>query len=167
MEEKEYNFFSKNAKRAFIIGEIIQTLVICAICAAILVGLFVFKVPLLILNIAWIVSALAVFISILTIFFEAVLAFKKRRYKISDESIELIGGVWLKSHEIVPIRRMQQINIEQGFIKKLLGLSDVTILTAGGSMTIECLDVDVAQNLNEELTQKINDFAKKEVQNEY
>lgn len=167
MEEKEYNYFSKNAKRAFIIGEIIQTFVVIVVCGAIIAGLLVFNAPIQVQYIVWIISALLMIFSICTIFFEGNVGFKRRRYKISDESIELIGGVWLKSHEIVPIRRMQQINIEQGFIKKLLDLSDVTILTAGGSMTIECLDVDVAQNLNEELTQKINDFAKKEVQNEY
>lgn len=101
----------------------------------------------------------------LNIIYEPTIAFKRHKYKISENSIETITGIYAIKHTIIPIRRLQQIDIKEGMINRIFGLVDINLVTAGESSKIEFIEKEKAELIVTMLTEKINEFAKKQVDN--
>lgn len=165
MNLEGFEKFTKNARVATITKEIIQN----ALAIAIIIGLIFiiksFEVKEEVSNLVMVIATLIITFSLISSAIACTIAFSRRRYRVSEESIEYMSGVWSHDHEIVPIRRMQQIEVSQGVIKRMFGLSDLEIITAGGSMNISGLKKERADELSKELTEKINEFALLEVTN--
>lgn len=96
----------------------------------------------------------------LNIIYEPTIAFKRHKYKISDQSIETITGIYAIKHTIIPIRRLQQIDINEGMINRMFGLVDINLITAGESSKIEFIEKEKAELIISILTEKINEYAK-------
>ncbi len=88
------------------------------------------------------------------------IGYNRIRYSISDKSVELIKGIVFYSREVVPIRRIQQVNIEQGPINQLFSLASVIVTTSGGELELENIELDEANQIAGMLRAKVNDFAK-------
>ncbi|MGP1556983.1 PH domain-containing protein, partial [Peptostreptococcus stomatis] len=93
----------------------------------------------------------------LCLILEPTLGYKRHLYRINDESIDIIKGVFFIEHTVIPIRRMQQIDISIGPINKLFNLADISITTGGGVASIDFLPLDQADLLAENLKKKINE----------
>ncbi len=161
-ETEGFEKFGENARKARIIGEPVIYGAITGILFIIRMLLNSFKVPGLVLNIYMGVFILVIVFFAVSYVLSITVGFNSHRFRISEESIEQIEGVVSISHEIVPIRRMLQINIEQGPISKIFGITDIEIITAGGSMTIDGLDSEKAAVIAENLKEAINRFAEEE-----
>ena len=65
------------------------------------------------------------------------------------------SGVIIRSHFLVPVERIHQVQVDKGPILRKFGLASVTVTTAGGIANLEYLDEpiaeDIAQNLNEKI----------------
>ena len=85
------------------------------------------------------------------------MGYKRHLYRINDESIDIITVVFFIEHTVIPIRRMQQIDISIGPINKLFNLADISITTGGGVASIDFLPLDQADLLAENLKKKINE----------
>ena len=72
-----------------------------------------------------------------------------------DDCIEVRRGVIIRSHFLVPVERIHQVQVDKGPILRKFGLASVTVTTAGGIANLEYLDEpiaeDIAQNLNEKI----------------
>ncbi len=81
--------------------------------------------------------------------------YRRYRYRIDDEKADLRKGIVFITHTMVPIERIHQVDVSRGPINRAFGLADVMITTAGGSVTIEHLEEDVAEDIAGRLNQSV------------
>lgn len=59
-----------------------------------------------------------------------VLAYRRWRYRLADDALELERGVVVRRRSSVPYGRVQQIDVNRGPIDRIMGLSVARLLTA-------------------------------------
>ena len=70
---------------------------------------------------------------ILFSFITAVLGFPRKGYLVREQDISFQKGLITYKLTTVPFNRIQHVEVNQGVLSKILGLSSVKIYTAGGS----------------------------------
>lgn len=93
---------------------------------------------------------------------ESTITYSRYKYRVTEDAIEKVSGVLYKKHEIVPIHRMQQIELEENFLNRIFKLSKLHIITSGGKMSIEYVSAEEGRRLAEELKLYINGFAQED-----
>lgn len=90
--------------------------------------------------------------------------YKRYKYLVTDEKIEVKKGLFLITRSIILVERVQKIEISSGPIDRKYNLANVNIFTAAGLVDIKFLDNKKA----EEITKQINELlkAKLEIKNE-
>lgn len=90
--------------------------------------------------------------------------YKRYKYLVTDEKIEVKKGLFLITRSIILVERVQKIEISSGPIDRKYNLANVNIFTAAGLVDIKFLDNKEA----EEITKQINELlkAKLEIKNE-
>ena len=83
------------------------------------------------------------------------ITYRRYRYRIDDEKAELRKGIVFITHTMVPIERIHQVDVVRGPINRAFGLADVKVTTAGGAVTIEHLEEDVAEDIAGRLNQSV------------
>ena len=76
-----------------------------------------------------------------------VLRFRRYKYLIDADRIEIIRGVLFVSRTVVPINRIHQINVSRGPIDTAFGVAKVSVITAGSTAVLRFLDEDEAQTI--------------------
>ena len=102
------------------------------------------------------IASLAVFAAVLVYcLVSPQIFYRYYRYRMDDDCIEVRRGVIICSHFLVPVERIHQVQVDKGPILRKFGLASVTVTTAGGIANLEYLDEpiaeDIAQNLNEKI----------------
>lgn len=113
------------------------------------------KIPGLIL--AAIISAAAIII--LYSFIISILGFPKKGYLLREKDISYKTGIIFYKQISVTFNRIQHVEVSQGVLGKLFGLSSVKIFTAGGSasdLSIPGLITADAQKLKAFISEKIS-----------
>ncbi|WP_425447306.1 PH domain-containing protein [Dethiothermospora halolimnae] len=81
-------------------------------------------------------------------------------YCITEEKVEYNHGIYYTKKSIIPISRIQHLDLSQGPLQKLFKFSSVKIYTAGMTHTIEDIPISkaevIAENLNK-LILKVNE----------
>lgn len=77
--------------------------------------------------------------------------YKQWKYLITKDKIELNFGVITKKKIIIPISRIQFLDIKQGPIYRRFGLTCLTISTAGSTHEIPALSINEANQISEYL----------------
>ena len=80
--------------------------------------------------------------------------YRRTRYRIDDEVIEIESGVWWRSSVSVPRPRVQHLDVSQGPLQRHFGLGVLSIYTAGTEYSlvlIPGLSHDVALLLRDRL----------------
>jgi uncharacterized protein len=75
-------------------------------------------------------------------------------YRIDERVLLVKNGVWFRTVQLVPLSRMQHVDIKRGPIQRRYGLSSLTIHTAGthdATITIPGLDENQAVRLRDHL----------------
>lgn len=96
-----------------------------------------------------VVAVMTILLSLLNFFF----------FRFYIESGELIvKSGWLKKQtKVIPLRNIQTVNVEQGFLHQLLGIVKLSVDTAGSEKTelkIEALSKEMAEALRAQLLQQ-------------
>lgn len=99
-----------------------------------------------------------VILLLFNLFFVPNLRYKRYRYIITDDKIEIIEGAIFIEKTIIPIERIHQISVKQGPINRIYGLSKVTVSTAGSNADINFLNLNEADKISENLKNKINNL---------
>lgn len=75
------------------------------------------------------------------------------RWRLTDLAVELERGVVIRTAEALPYFRIQQIDVNQGPVDRLLGLASlqVTSASASGSVTLPGIAADDAPNVRRAL----------------
>lgn len=83
------------------------------------------------------------------------LRFRVHRWEVTPTAIHTRSG-WLGRYErIAPLTRVQTVDSHQGALMRAFRLKSITVTTASaaGPITIDCLDVDLADRTLAELTE--------------
>ncbi len=81
--------------------------------------------------------------------------YRRYRYRLDEDKVDVRKGVVFISHEMVPIERIHQVDVNAGPINRAFGLADVAVTTAGGTVTLQFLDADVAEGIANTLNKRI------------
>ncbi|HZJ77807.1 MAG TPA: PH domain-containing protein [Clostridia bacterium] len=107
-------------------------------------------------------------LSIVYIFAVPLIRFRRYKYLIASDRIEIKEGILFIKRTIVPIDRIHQIDVLRGPIDNLFGVAKVNITTAGSIATFRFLELEkadeIAAYLNSNLNKKISKI--EEVQND-
>ncbi len=80
------------------------------------------------------------------------LRYYRFRYRINPKEIVIQSGVLTRQNRSIPIERIQNIEIEQSLLPRILGTAKVKIETAGSSRTegvLEFVGIDTAHQIRE------------------
>ena len=91
-----------------------------------------------------------------------VFEYKQWSYMINDDEIWFREGIFWSKEVIVPIVRIQNINLKENPISKMLGIADICIGTAGGVHKIPAIDKSEVEVIMKFLREKVNENVKKE-----
>ncbi|WP_240044437.1 PH domain-containing protein [Nocardioides albidus] len=82
--------------------------------------------------------------------------YRVHRWEVSADAVYTQRGWWAQERRIAPMSRVQTVDLAQGPLARLFGLTTVTVTTASaaGPLRIEGLDRPVALALADELTRK-------------
>lgn len=150
-----YEKLSKNALANMYLGTI--TGIVIA-----LVVIFLLEILLVIPNHIGIAVILGIALAVvlaLNALISPIIRFYRYRYKIDDESIDIIEGYIFVTRSIVPINRLHKLEIIQGQYDKICNVAKVNVTTAGGDVTIRFLETEKADKITESLKKKINEIA--------
>lgn len=124
-------------------------------------NLFFFAIPALYfifsynnLNI-WILSSLIAIVGVywvLSIVWIPYLQWKKWRYSIDSNEIDLVRGVIVKTETLIPINRVQHVDTRQGPLLRWFNLASVTISTAATTHIIPSLDEVIANRVRDQIS---------------
>ena len=78
-----------------------------------------------------------------------VLAWRRRTYVLADGVLRVEGGLVVRSQQLVPCRRIQQVNLVQKLRHRALGVAVLDVETAGNEsgVRLEVLEVEEAERL--------------------
>lgn len=89
--------------------------------------------------------ALAVLVlAVFAVFVAPGLRWRRWRYEIRPDEVDLQRGVWWVSRTLVPLARIQHVDTRQGPLQRRYGLSTVVFHTAAGANQIPELSTPVA-----------------------
>jgi membrane protein YdbS with pleckstrin-like domain len=116
---------------------------------ALALGLLVSVVPVP----AWAVALPAAVVAGLAIGPLQTLRWRRWSWRLTDRAVELRSGVITRRHVVVPHFRVQQIDVLEGPIERLLGLATLRVTTASASGSVELpgLTARIAPGVRSEL----------------
>jgi membrane protein YdbS with pleckstrin-like domain len=79
------------------------------------------------------------------------LRWRRWRYEVRDEEIDLRHGTVTITRTLVPMLRVQHVDTTRGLLDQALGLATVVIHTAAGQTTIPALDEPDAEQLRDRI----------------
>lgn len=96
---------------------------------------------------------------IMILFFLYRISFKRRGYAIRTKDVVYKSGVIAESTTIVPLNRIQHIELNEGFWARFFKLASLQIFTAGGQtghLKIAGIPIDEAKSIRDLLLQKLD-----------
>ncbi|MDD7423952.1 MAG: PH domain-containing protein [Candidatus Methanomethylophilaceae archaeon] len=149
MTELEYKMLVPASKKSMYLGNAILIVALAAMAAA---AYYFLKDNMPV--IAGILACVAVCVVYLLV--RPILYYRFYRYAITDDRIDVRQGVIIRTHTVVPIERLHQVEVVRGPINSIFGLSNVKVTTAGGVADIKFLEQAVAESIVDELNTVIN-----------
>lgn len=89
--------------------------------------------------------------------------YRRYRYRLDDDKVEIRKGLIIITHSLVPIERIHQVDVSADPINRFFGLANVTITTAGGVVTIDYLQEEVAESIASRLNDTVVGILRKRV----
>jgi uncharacterized protein len=140
---------SPKALKVWRLHGLIQTLVLAIVVAGVIVLSTLFDWP------VWIMAAsigVLLLFTYMMIFFLPTIRWKRWRYEVREQEIELQRGFIFVKRTLVPMVRVQHVDTVQGPILKKYHLSTITISTAATVHEIPALDTDEADELRHSIS---------------
>jgi hypothetical protein len=134
--------------------------VIEAIVTGLAVGAFLIFVPATpgtpLPALRWIVPIVAVVYTVVAIGIRPWFKHRVYRWEITDDAAYTRTGWLTQTWTLVPISRIQTVDVTRGLLQQMFGLATVAVLTASsqGTVRIWHLEQDVAQRVADDLTHR-------------
>lgn len=140
---------SPKALKVWRLHGVMQAAVLALVVAGVIVLSMIFDWPVWIMASA--IGVLLLFIYIM-IFFLPTIRWKRWRYEVREQEIELQRGFIFVKRTLVPMVRVQHVDTVQGPILKRYDLSTITISTAATVHEIPALDTGEADELRHSIS---------------
>ena len=132
-------------------------LFICIIITGILLVLGLLFIDEIKLYIVLISAAYLILVSIICIVYH--IGFKKRGYAIRTKDLIYKSGVIAESTTIIPLNRIQHIELNEGILSRMFKLGTLQIFTAGGQsghLKVSGIPIDEAKSIGDWILQKLD-----------
>ena len=122
------------------------------------VTLFIVFVPAdagwLVSVVRWAGPAFVVVYGVVAIAVRPRLRYRVHRWEVTADAVYTLPGWLTRTWPLVPISRIQTVDVTRGVVQRAFGLASVAVLTASsqGTVRIPHLEVDVARRVAEDLT---------------
>ncbi|AYC30369.1 PH domain-containing protein [Paenisporosarcina cavernae] len=103
----------------------------------------------------WIYAVLAAVVLLLAYFVVYLfpkIRYSRWRYEVRDQEIEVQHGLFVMKRTLVPMVRVQHVDIEQGPILRLYNLASISISTAATDHSIPMLVTEEANELRQRIS---------------
>ncbi|WP_064091065.1 PH domain-containing protein [Rossellomorea aquimaris] len=140
---------SPKALKVWKLYGLFQTLGFVAVAIAVIVLSYLFNWPTWMIAIAIIVIILFTY---LLVFLIPTMRWKRWRYEVREQEIELQRGIFIVKRTLIPMVRVQHVDTVQGPILKKYHLSTITISTAATVHEIPALDTGEADELRNSIS---------------
>jgi len=137
----------------------LQGAVLAAVLAAAVVGLSL-AVPadaprwldLLVAAARWLLVPVALVLVVV----QPLWRFRVHRWEVTADAVYTLTGWLTRTWTLVPISRIQTVDVTRGVLQQLFGLSTVAVLTASSQGTVRVwhLEADVAQRVADDLAHR-------------
>ncbi|MBB6237189.1 hypothetical protein HDC90_001809 [Pedobacter sp. AK013] len=121
------------------------------------IGILLFFIDELKPNAKWIIPLYLVFLAIFLLLYRA--SFKKRGYAIRAHDVMYKSGIIAESTTIVPLNRIQHIELNEGIFSRMYKLGSLQLFTAGGQtghIHISGIAIDDAKRIRDLLLKKLD-----------
>ncbi len=104
----------------------------------------------------WAVPVLALVDAAVAIFVRPRLSHRVHRWEVTDEAVYTLTGWLSRTWTLVPIARIQTVDVRRGVLQQMFGLASVAVLTASsqGTVRVPHLEADVARRVADDLTRR-------------
>jgi uncharacterized protein len=104
----------------------------------------------------WLVPALAVVYAVVAVGIRPLFRFRVHRWEVTGEAVYTLTGWLTRTWTLVPIARIQTVDVTRGVLQQLFGLASVAVLTASsqGTVRVPNLERDVAERMAEDLARR-------------
>jgi membrane protein YdbS with pleckstrin-like domain len=104
----------------------------------------------------WLGPVLVVVYGVLAIGFRPRLRYRVHRWEVTAEAVYTLTGWLTRTWTLVPISRIQTVDVTRGVVQQLFGLSTVVVLTASSHGTVRMLHLEseVARRVAEDLARR-------------
>jgi membrane protein YdbS with pleckstrin-like domain len=104
----------------------------------------------------WLGPVLVVVYGTLAIGVRPRLRYRVHRWEVTDEAVYTLTGWLTRTWTLVPISRIQTVDVTRGLLQGLFGLSTVLVLTASsqGTVRVPHLETDIARRVADDLARR-------------
>jgi membrane protein YdbS with pleckstrin-like domain len=104
----------------------------------------------------WAVPAAVAVYAVVTIGIRPWFRFRVHRWEVTQDAVYTLTGWLTRTWTLVPISRIQTVDVTRGVLQQLFGLSTVAVLTASSQGTVRVwhLEADVAQRVADDLAHR-------------
>ncbi len=145
----EYKSLSKKARQLMGVTALLESLLLLVVCLVAVIAANLYGTA----KIAVMVSGAVVAVLWAVLF--PIFRFRRYKYLITEDRVEIICGVVFVSRTVVPINRIHQINVARGPLDSAFGVAKVSVITAGSTAVLRFLDEDKAQELALHLNERV------------
>jgi membrane protein YdbS with pleckstrin-like domain len=94
--------------------------------------------------------------ALVTIGLEPWIRYRVHRWEVTDEAVYALSGWLTRTWTLVPIARIQTVDVTRGLVQQLYGLASIAVLTASskGTVAVRHLPADVAQRVAADLVHR-------------
>ena len=104
----------------------------------------------------WAAPAAAAVYAVVAVGIRPLFRFRVHRWEVTGEAVYTLTGWLTRTWTLVPIARIQTVDVTRGVLQQLFGLASVAVLTASsqGTVRVPNLELDVAQRMAEDLAHR-------------
>jgi membrane protein YdbS with pleckstrin-like domain len=104
----------------------------------------------------WAIPILVLLYAVVAIGVRPRLRYRVHRWEVTDEAVYTLTGWLSRTWTLVPISRIQTVDVTRGVMQQLFGLASVAVLTASseGTVRVPHLEADVAQRVADDLARR-------------
>jgi uncharacterized protein len=112
----------------------------------------------------WVLPILLLVYAVVAIGVRPRFRYRVHHWEVTDEAVYTLTGWLTRTWTLVPISRVQTVDVTRGLLQQLFGLATVAVLTASsqGTVRVPHLDLDVARHVADHVArraEKIRDEA--------
>jgi membrane protein YdbS with pleckstrin-like domain len=104
----------------------------------------------------WVLPALVVLDAVLAIGVRPRLRYRVHRWEVTDDAVYTLTGWLTRTWTLVPISRIQTVDVTRGVLQQMFGLATVAVLTASsqGTVRVPHLPAAVARRVADDLARR-------------